>query len=92
MVAHNAAFDHAFLMSAATRCNLKRNPFHPFSTFDTVSVCGLAFGQTVLSRACEAAGIPFEGAEAHSAEYDCAKAAELFCLVVNRWRALGGMN
>ena len=88
VVAHNASFDHAFLYSAAARCEIKRNPFHPFSTFDTATLAGLAYGQTVLARACEAAGIPFENEEAHSAAYDCTKTAELFCQIVNRWKQL----
>ena len=88
VVAHNASFDHAFLCRAADRCEIKRNPFHPFSTFDTATLAGLAYGQTVLARACEAAGIPFENEEAHSAAYDCTKTAELFCQIVNRWKRL----
>lgn len=90
MVAHNASFDLGFVNQAAERCNLKRNPFHPFSSFDTATLCGLAFGQTVLARACQAAGLDFDSADAHSAQYDCEKTAELFCHVVNRWKALGG--
>jgi ribonuclease T len=90
VVAHNAAFDLAFLNAAMERNEIKRNPFHPFSSFDTATLCGLAFGQTVLSRACEAAGLDFDSREAHSALYDCGRAAELFCLIVNRWRQLGG--
>ena len=88
VVAHNASFDHAFLSKAADRCDIKRNPFHPFSTFDTATLAGLAYGQTVLARACEAAGIPFDSEEAHSAAYDCTKTAELFCQIVNRWKRL----
>ena len=88
VVAHNASFDHAFLYSAAERCAIKKNPFHPFSTFDTATLAGLAYGQTVLARACEAAGIPFNSEEAHSASYDCNKTAELFCQIVNRWKQL----
>ena len=88
VVAHNASFDHAFLCKAADRCDIKRNPFHPFSTFDTATLAGLAYGQTVLARACEAAGIPFDSEEAHSASYDCNKTAELFCRIVNRWEEL----
>ena len=88
VVAHNASFDHAFLCNAADRCDIKRNPFHPFSTFDTATLAGLAYGQTVLARACEAAGIPFDSEEAHSAVYDCTKTAELFCQIVNRWKRL----
>ena len=88
IVAHNASFDHAFLYRAAERCAIKRNPFHPFSTFDTATLAGLAYGQTVLARACEAAGISFNSNEAHSANYDCNKTAELFCQIVNRWEQL----
>lgn len=91
IVAHNASFDQGFLNRASERCNLKRNPFHPFSSFDTATLCGLAFGQTVLARACEAAGIPFDSDEAHSAKYDCEKTADLFCHIVNRWQELGGL-
>lgn len=90
LVGHNAHFDHGFVQTAAHRQDVKRNPFHPFSCFDTVTLGGLALGQTVLARACEAAGIPFDGREAHSALYDAQKTAELFCTVVNRWRELGG--
>ena len=91
LVAHNAAFDHSFINIASERGNLKRNPFHPFSSFDTATLCGLAYGQTVLSRACAAAGIEFSNEAAHSAEYDCDKTADLFCTIVNRWRELGGL-
>jgi len=92
IVAHNAAFDHNFINAASERGNLKRNPFHPFSSFDTATLCGLAYGQTVLSRACEAAGIDFNNEEAHSAQYDCEKTADVFCSIVNRWRELGGLK
>lgn len=91
LVAHNAAFDLGFLNEAANRCNIKRNPFHPFSAFDTATLCGLAFGQTVLARACEAARIPFDANEAHTAPYDCDKTAELFCYIVNRWKQLSAL-
>ena len=92
MVAHNASFDHGFVNAAAERCNIKRNPFHPFSSFDTATLCGLAFGQTVLARACAVAGIDFNPDEAHSAEYDCDKTADIFCHIVNKWNHLGGYN
>ncbi len=91
IVAHNASFDQGFLNAAAERCEIKRNPFHPFSSFDTATLCGLAFGQTVLARACEAAKIEFDADEAHSAKYDCDKTAELFCQIINRWKDLGGL-
>jgi len=90
VVAHNAAFDHGFLMAAAERAGLKRNPFHPFATFDTATLAGLALGQTVLAKACMAAGIAFNNKEAHSALYDTQRTAELFCHIVNRWKSLGG--
>lgn len=90
LVGHNAHFDHGFVMAATERCDVKRNPFHPFSMFDTATLSGLAFGQTVLAKACKAAGIDFNNAEAHSAVYDTEKTAELFCLIVNRWHELGG--
>ena len=90
LVGHNAHFDHGFINAASERNRLKRNPFHPFSSFDTATLAGLAYGQTVLARACEAAGIGFDNQEAHSACYDAEKTAELFCRIVNRWRQLGG--
>jgi len=90
LVGHNAHFDQGFVNAAAERNNLKRNPFHPFSNLDTVSLSALAFGQTVLSRACECAGINFNNEEAHSARYDAEKTAELFCHIVNHWQELGG--
>lgn len=92
IVAHNAHFDHGFLMAAAERCDIKRNPFHPFSCFDTVTLSGLAFGQTVLAKACQQAGIEFSNSKAHSAKYDAEKTADLFCQIVNRWHALGGFS
>tara|TARA_B100000579_G_C22465653_1_gene681038 strand:- start:86 stop:718 length:633 start_codon:yes stop_codon:yes gene_type:complete len=92
VVAHNASFDHSFLCRAAERCEIKKNPFHPFSTFDTATLAGLAYGQTVLARACEAAGISFNNDEAHSAAYDCNKTAELFCQIVNKWERLSSGN
>lgn len=85
LVGHNAFFDLGFLNAAVERTKCKRNPFHPFSTFDTVSLAGLAYGQTVLARAAEAAGLPWDEGEAHSALYDAQQTAELFCAIVNRW-------
>ena len=87
VVAHNASFDQGFMNQAAARCNLKRNPFHPFSSFDTATLAGLVYGQTVLARACAAAGIAFNNKEAHSVIYDCERTAEVFCDIVNRWPA-----
>ncbi|AMA64685.1 Ribonuclease T [Candidatus Arsenophonus lipoptenae] len=90
IVAHNANFDHSFLMAAAQRTNLKHNPFHPFATFDTATLSGLVFGQTILAKACYIARIPFDGKQAHCALYDTDRTALLFCEIVNRWKKLGG--
>ncbi|UAA40827.1 ribonuclease T [Paraneptunicella aestuarii] len=85
IVAHNAAFDQSFINAAIDRVELKRSPFHPFVSFDTTSLAGLAFGQTVLAKACKAAGMDFDQKEAHSAIYDAQKTAQLFCTIVNKW-------
>ncbi|MDX1734750.1 MAG: ribonuclease T [Halioglobus sp.] len=90
LVAHNAHFDAGFINAAVARCKIKRNPFHPFTYFDTATLSGLAYGQTVLARACAEAGIGFDNAEAHSAAYDAERTAELFCDIVNRWKESGG--
>ncbi len=90
LVGHNAAFDHNFLKAACHRTQHKRNPFHPFSNFDTVTLAGFAYGHTVLAKACELADIHFSMREAHSAIYDAEKTAELFCKIVNQWKTLGG--
>lgn len=89
LVGHNAFFDLGFINAAVERHNYKRNPFHPFSTFDTVTLAGMAFGQTVLARAAITAGMEWDSAQAHGALYDAQKTAELFCRVVNQWTALG---
>jgi len=90
MVAHNASFDLGFVNAATERCAIKRSPFHPFVSFDTTTLSGLALGQTVLAKACAAAEIDFNNNEAHSALYDTEKTAELFCYIVNKWQQLGG--
>lgn len=90
LVGHNAHFDLNFLNAAVARSRHPRNPFHPFSVFDTVTLGGVAYGQTVLGRALGAAGIAWDAAEAHSAVYDAERTAELFCRVVNAWPMLTG--
>ena len=92
LVGHNAHFDLSFLNQAIKRSGVKRAPFHPFSCFDTATLGGLAYGQTVLARACDAAGLKFNHDEAHSARYDADLTAQLFCEIVNRWRDLGGWH
>ncbi len=86
LVGHNANFDLNFLNAAVERLGQKRNPFHPFSTFDTVSLAALAYGQTVLARAVKAANFPWDSNEAHSAVYDTEKTADLFCQIMNDWQ------
>ncbi len=88
LVGHNAFFDLGFINAAVRRTGFKRNPFHPFCTFDTVSLAGLCYGQTVLARSVAAAGIAWDSGEAHSAIYDARKTAELFCAITNRWQRL----
>ncbi|HEY5807457.1 MAG TPA: ribonuclease T [Povalibacter sp.] len=84
LVGHNAYFDLNFLNAAVARTGIKRNPFHPFSSFDTATLAGVTYGQTVLAKALHAAGIPWDSNEAHSALYDAQQTAELFCRVCNK--------
>ncbi len=86
LVGHNAAFDLGFLNAAVLRSSIKRNPFHPFSCFDTATLCGVAYGQTVLARAARTAGFAWDESQAHSAAYDAEITADLFCDVVNRFQ------
>jgi ribonuclease T len=86
LVGHNASFDLGFLNAAVARADIKRNPFHPFSSFDTATLGGVALGQTVLSRAVTAAGLKWDAGEAHSAIYDAERTASLFCTICNRFR------
>ena len=89
LVGHNAFFDLGFINAAVERCGYKRSPFHPFSTFDTVSLAGLAYGQTVLARAVPLAGLSWDASQAHSAIYDAEMTAMLFCKIVNDARFPG---
>lgn len=86
LVGHNSSFDVQFLNAAVERTGVKRNPFHPFSSFDTATLAGVAFGQTVLGRAVVAAGFEWHDDRAHSALYDAQMTAKVFCTVVNRFR------
>ena len=85
LVGHNAYFDLNFVNAAIERTQIKRNPFHPFSSFDTATLAGVVYGQTVLGKALQAAGIAWDSEEAHSAAYDAMRTAELFCAVCNRF-------
>lgn len=87
LVGHNAFFDLGFVNAAIQRTGLK-SPFHRFSTFDTATLAALAYGQTVLARAAQAAGLDWDDKEAHSAIYDTERTAELFCRIVNEWDSI----
>ena len=86
LLGHNAAFDLAVVNAACERAGVKRNPLHPFSTFDTVSLGALAYGQTVLARIAERAGLGWDDAQAHRADYDALMTARAFCVIANEWR------
>jgi ribonuclease T len=88
LVGHNAYFDLNFLNAAIARTGIKRNPFHPFSSFDTATLSGVAYGQTVLAKALYAAGLSWDANEAHSALYDAQRTAELFCAICNKFGAV----
>jgi len=88
LVGHNSFFDLTFLNAAVERSGVKRNPFHPFSSFDTATLGGVAVGQTVLARAVEALGLSWDSSAAHSASYDAEKTADLFCEIVNRFQGI----
>ena len=88
LVGHNAHFDLGFLNAAIARSGIKRSPFHPFSCFDTATLAGVAYGQTVLRRAATAAGMDWDDEAAHSARYDTEQTARLFCRIVNRFQPI----
>ena len=90
LVGHNAPFDLNFVHAGANRIKAARNPFHPFSTLDTVTLGAVMYGQTVLARLAQAAGMGWDGESAHSAVYDAEKTADLFCHFVNTWQTLDG--
>lgn len=90
LVGHNAFFDLSFINAAVKRHQIKRSPFHSFTTIDTASLSALALGQTVLAKAIQTANMDFDQTQAHSAIYDAEKTADLFCYIVNKWQSLGG--
>ncbi len=83
LVGHNAHFDLSFIQAAMKRCKLQHSPFHAFTCFDTATLSGLVFGNTILAQALKKARIPFNKKEAHSAIYDATCTAKLFCKIGN---------
>jgi len=92
LVGHNPTFDITFLNAAIGRTKIKRSPFHPFSTFDTATLGGLMYQQTVLAKIGKAAGMNWDNEQAHSALYDAQQTAEIFCKIVNRWKQLEALE
>lgn len=85
LVGHNAPFDLGFIHALAERTGYPRNPFHPFSVLDTVSLGALAYGQTVLARIAQMAGLEYDSERAHGARYDAELTAAIMCRIVNLW-------
>lgn len=92
LVGHNPNFDINFMNAAIERSKIKRSPFHPFSTFDTATLGGLMYKQTVLAKIGKAANMPWDNEQAHSALYDAKQTAEIFCKIVNRWKHLEALD
>ena len=85
LVGHNAWFDLTFLNAAVERTKIKNSPFHSFSSFDTATLGGVFYGQTVLARMAQSAEIAWDHEAAHSALYDAEQSAKIFCKMVNEW-------
>lgn len=83
LVGHNAWFDLSFLNAAITRTEIKKSPFHQFTSLDTASLGAIIYGHTVLAQILKNAKIEFDSSKHHSAIYDAEKTAELFCQMVN---------
>jgi ribonuclease T len=85
LVGHNSWFDLSFLNAAIARVELKKNPFHAFTSLDTASIGAVFLGHTVLSTLLKRAGLSYNAKEAHNALYDARCTAELFCYMLNLW-------
>jgi len=88
LVGHNAWFDLFFMKSAIARAGINKHPFHGFTTFDTATMGAMVFGETVLARIADAAGLRFDRNKAHSAIYDAEMTARLFCIMINACRGI----
>jgi ribonuclease T len=89
LIGHNAWFDLSFLNAAVARTKVK-SPFHSFSSFDTATLGGVFYGETVLAKMAKAAHVDWDQESAHSALYDAEQTAELFCKMVNDWSEFSG--
>ena len=85
LVGHNASFDLSFINAALKRNKILKFPLHSFSSFDTATLSGVFFGQTVLARAMSSAKLKWNPSQAHSAIYDAEGTADLFCKILNLW-------
>jgi ribonuclease T len=56
LVGHNSFFDLSFVNAAIERTDFKRSPFHPFSSFDTVTLGGLALARRYCHGRCSLPG------------------------------------
>ena len=83
LVGHNSFFDLKFLNEATARCKIKNNPFHKFSSLDTVTLGALVYRHTVLAKIAAAAGYEWDAESAHSALYDAQITANIFCKIIN---------
>ncbi len=88
LVGHNSFFDLKFMNEAISRCKIRNNPFHKFSSLDTATLGALAYQNTVLSRIAEAAGYEWDSDAAHSALYDAQVTADIFCKIFNSYDTL----
>ena len=88
LVGHNSFFDLKFLNEAANRCRIRDNPFHKFSSLDTVTLGALAYRQTVLSKIAAAAGYEWDSNSAHSALYDAQVTSHIFRKIFNTYDVL----
>lgn len=91
LVGHNAWFDLLFLKQACRRTGITM-PFHRFTCFDTATLGGWMYGETVLAKAVQASGLQFNSNEAHSAIYDAEITADLFCKMLNQWHAIANQK
>ena len=84
-------FQHAFATAKDVRTSTAIGASAVSVAFAAVSLSALAYGQTVLARAAEAAGLVWDNESAHSAAYDAEMTADIFCSIANRWMDAAGI-